>query len=62
MYQSKEFFIYAYLVLLRGMLNNKNERRNFLNEIYDKERGGTELLGKMDAFMYKYGLNLKYLK
>ncbi|KKM72552.1 hypothetical protein LCGC14_1419280 [marine sediment metagenome] len=60
MFDNKDFFIYAYLVLLRGMESNENKKRKLLARIHKKEQGGTQLIHDIDAFMNQYGLNFKY--
>ena len=64
MSQNKEFFTYAYLILLRGMTDDKNKKRELLDKIYEKEDDGhgLELLCEMNTFMHKYGLNMEHLK
>lgn len=62
---NKNLFIYAYLILLRGMSKDEDERCELLGKIRDIEYKGLHRLGlqqEFDAFMYKYGLNLEYLK
>jgi hypothetical protein len=61
MFKNKEFFIYAYLVLLRGMSNDKNEKRKLRDRIYKIELPFLLLRNEFDAFMYKYGLNKDWL-
>jgi len=63
----KEFFTYAYLSLLRGMSDDESERQAILKRIYICESSGLLISGlrpteKMDSFMWKYGLNIDYLK
>jgi hypothetical protein len=63
MFKNEKFFIYAYLVLLRGMSNDEDVKRELLSKIYDKESGnGIKCLYEMNVLMHKYGLNTHWLK
>jgi len=67
MFEDKEFFIYAYLVLLRSMSNNTEVRDDLLKRIIYRESanvtGNVNLRPseEIHLFMDKYGLNFEYL-